>query len=114
MCTNGSSSPASTPPTRPLEKPPMAKKTLASLGNLQGKKVLIRVDFNVPLDKKTGAITNDRRIRAAVPTVKLLLEKGAAVIAMTHVGRPSGDPGKDVVLRTDAIAARFAELLGRP
>ena len=55
----------------------MAKKTLADLGDLRGKRVLIRVDFNVPLDKKTGAITNDRRIRAALPTVNQLLDRGA-------------------------------------
>jgi phosphoglycerate kinase len=90
------------------------KTTINDLDELHGKRVLIRVDFNVPLDKKSGAITNDRRIRAAVPTIESLLEKGATVIAMTHVGRPSGDPGKDVVLRTDAIAVRLAELLGRP
>jgi phosphoglycerate kinase len=92
----------------------MAKKTLADLGDLKGKRVLIRVDFNVPLDKKTGAITNDRRIRAALPTMKRLIDAGAAVIAMSHVGRPSGDPAKDARLKMDNIAARFGELLGRP
>lgn len=81
---------------------------------LQGKRVLIRVDFNVPLDKKTGAIKNDRRIRGAVPTIQALLAKGASVIAMTHVGRPSGDPAKDEILKTDKIAARLGELLGKP
>src|SRR5262249_55081159 len=91
----------------------MAKKTLADLGDLKGKRVLIRVDFNVPLDKKTGAITNDRRIRAAMPTIKRLIDAGAAVIAMSHVGRPSGDPAKDARLKMDNIAARFGELLGR-
>jgi phosphoglycerate kinase len=89
------------------------KVTVNDLGDLTGKRVLIRVDFNVPMDKKTGPITNDRRIRAAVPTIKLLLEKGASVIAMTHVGRPSGDAAKDAVLRTDKIAERFTELLGQ-
>src|SRR5436305_6743152 len=92
----------------------MPKKTLADLGDLRGKRVLIRVDFNVPLDKKTGDIKNDRRIRAAVPTVKQLLDRGAAVVAMSHLGRPSGDPAKDAPLRMDNIAARFGELLGRP
>src|SRR5262245_18053919 len=92
----------------------MAKTEISNLGDLNGKRVLIRVDFNVPMDKKTGAITNDRRIRGAVPTVKALLDKGAAVIAMTHVGRPSGDAAKNKILKTDAIAARFSELLGRP
>jgi phosphoglycerate kinase len=88
--------------------------TLADLGNLTGKRVLVRVDFNVPLDQKTGAITNDRRIRAALPTIRYLLDRGAAVIAMSHLGRPSGDPAKDANLRMDRIAARFGELLGRP
>jgi phosphoglycerate kinase len=92
----------------------MAKKSLADLPDLKGKTVLIRVDFNVPLDKKTGAITNDRRIRGALPTVKRLLDAGAAVIAMSHLGRPSGDPAKDAPLRMDRVAVRFSELLGRP
>jgi phosphoglycerate kinase len=90
------------------------KTTLNDLPDLRGKRVLIRVDFNVPLDKKTGAIKNDRRIRGAVPTINALLAKGAAVIAMTHVGRPTGDPNTDVFLTTDRIAARLSELLGRP
>src|SRR5580698_7543509 len=92
----------------------MPKKTLADLGDLKGKKVLIRVDFNVPLDKKTGDIKNDRRIRGALPTVQQLLDRGAAVVAMSHLGRPSGDPAKDAPLRMDKVAARFGELLGRP
>lgn len=92
----------------------MAKKTLAELPDLRGKRVLIRVDFNVPLDKKTGAISNDRRIRAALPTIRQLLDKGAAVVAMSHLGRPSGDPAKDTKLRMDRVAVRFGELLGQP
>jgi phosphoglycerate kinase len=92
----------------------MAKKTLADLGDLRGKRVLIRVDFNVPLDKKTGSITNDRRIRAALPTVKHLLSHGAAIIAMSHLGRPTGDLAKDTNLKMDRIAARLGVLLGRP
>src|SRR6516225_4043351 len=91
------------------------KKTLDDLPkDLHGKRVLVRVDFNVPLDKKTGAITNDRRIRAALPTIKRLIDSGAAVVAMSHVGRPSGDPAKDANLKMDKIATRFGELLGRP
>ena len=92
----------------------MPKKTISDLPDLTGKRVLIRVDFNVPLDKKTGAITNDRRIRAALPTVQALLDKGAAVIAMSHLGRPKGDPALDANLHLDKVAARFGELLGRP
>ncbi len=90
----------------------MAKTTITDLPDLAGKKVLIRVDFNVPLDKKTGAIKNDRRIRGALPTVKALLDRGAAVIAMSHLGRPSGDPAKDAFLKMDTVAARFGDLLG--
>jgi phosphoglycerate kinase len=90
------------------------KTNISDLGDLRGKRVLIRVDFNVPLDKKTGAIANDRRIRAALPTIKLLLDAGAAVIAMSHLGRPSGDPTKDAKLKMDHVSARFGELLGRP
>jgi phosphoglycerate kinase len=93
----------------------MPKKTLADLGDLKGKKVLIRVDFNVPLDKKTGGVKNDRRIRAAVPTVKKLLNAGAAVVAMSHLGRPEkATPEERRLLTMDRVAAKFAELLGRP
>jgi phosphoglycerate kinase len=91
------------------------KKTIADLGNLQGKKVLIRVDFNVPLDKTTGGVKNDRRIRGALPTIQRLLGMGASVIAMTHVGRPEkADAAGKALLTTDKIAARFGELLGKP
>jgi phosphoglycerate kinase len=94
----------------------MPKKTITDLGDLKGKKVLIRVDFNVPTDKKKadGTITNDRRIRAALPTIQHLLNAGASIIAMSHLGRPSGDPAKDVALKMDKVAARFGELLGKP
>jgi phosphoglycerate kinase len=91
----------------------MAKKTIQQLGDLTGKRVVVRVDFNVPLDKATGDITNDRRIRAALPSVKELLSKGAAVIAMSHLGRPKGEPTADKNLKMDKVAARFGELLGR-
>src|SRR5262249_30182393 len=78
-----------------------------------GKRVLVRVDFNVPLDDQ-GNITNDRRIRAAVPTLKALLDRGAALVVMSHLGRPKGDPKKDAPFRMDRVAARLGELLGRP
>ena len=91
----------------------MPKTTLSDLPSLAGKRVLIRVDFNVPLNKKTGEITNDRRIRGALPTIRQLLDQGASIIAMTHVGRPSGDPTKDEPLKTDRIAKRLGELLGK-
>ncbi|OWK47162.1 phosphoglycerate kinase [Fimbriiglobus ruber] len=92
----------------------MAKKTIADLGDLKGKKVLIRVDFNVPLDKTTGEIKNDRRIRGALPTIQALLKAGASIIAMSHLGRPSGDPVKDKLLLKDRVATRLGELLGLP
>ncbi|MCU0706525.1 MAG: phosphoglycerate kinase, partial [Fimbriiglobus sp.] len=90
------------------------KKTIADLGNLTGKKVLIRVDFNVPLDKVSGEIKNDRRIRGAIPTIKALLNAGASVIAMSHLGRPSGDPAKDKLLTMDKVAERLGDLLELP
>jgi phosphoglycerate kinase len=91
----------------------MPKQTVQDLKNLSGKRVLVRVDFNVPQDA-TGKITNDRRIRAAVPTIKLLLSKGAAVIVMSHLGRPKQDPKKDAPFKMDGVAARLGELLGTP
>ena len=93
----------------------MPKKTISDLGDLKGKKVLVRVDYNVPLDKKTGAVKNDRRIRGALPTVRKLLDAGAAVIAMSHLGRPEkATPEERKNLTMDRVAARFGELLGKP
>src|SRR5262245_6763406 len=90
------------------------KKAIADLGDLKGQRVLIRVDFNVPLDMKRGSIANDRRIRAALPTIRALLDAGASVVAMSHLGRPSGDPGVDSHLKMDRVATRLGELLGKP
>lgn len=82
-------------------------KTIDSLGDLAGKKVLVRSDFNVPL--KEGVITDDGRIRAALPTLERLLDAGAAVIVMAHLGRPKGKPAPEFSLAP--VAARLAELL---
>src|SRR5437870_1569312 len=91
----------------------MAKKTLAELPDINGKRVLVRVDFNVPLDA-AGNITNDRRIRAALPTLTALHDRGAAVIVMSHLGRPKGDPKKDAPFKMDRATQRLGELLGKP
>jgi phosphoglycerate kinase len=91
----------------------MAKKTLADLPDVKGKRVLVRVDFNVPQDA-AGNITNDRRIRAALPTLKALLDRGASLVVMSHLGRPTGDAVKDAPFKMDKVAARLGELLGKP
>jgi phosphoglycerate kinase len=85
------------------------KKTVRDI-DLQGKRVLLRVDFNVPL--QAGVITDDRRIKAALPTIDYLLDKDAIVIAMSHLGRPKGKVVEE--LRLTPVAARLADLLGRP
>ncbi len=91
----------------------MAKKTVRDLGDLRGKRVLIRVDFNVPLDA-AGTITNDRRIQAALPTLRHVLDQGGSAIVMSHLGRPRGDPKKDAPFKMDRVAERLRQLLGRP
>jgi len=78
-----------------------------------GKKVLLRVDFNVPQDKDTHAITNDKRIRAALPTIQYLLDEGAALVVCSHLGKPKKDPDPKVNLTLAPVARRFEELLGR-
>src|SRR5690242_9116135 len=90
----------------------MAKKTLADLPDLRGKRVLVRVDFNVPQDA-AGNVTNDRRIRAALPTLRRILDAGASAVVMSHLGRPKGDPKKDAPFKMDRVADRLRELLGR-
>ncbi len=85
-------------------------KTIDSLGDLRGKRVLVRSDFNVPLDGTT--ITDDGRIRAALPTLNALLDQGARVIITAHLGRPKGEPEAKYSLAP--VALRLGELLGRP
>ena len=110
------------------------KKTVCD-ADVKGKKVLLRCDFNVPQDKTTGEITSDKRIRAALPTIKYLLDNGAAVIACSHLGKPNAtfdsfvkkqtEKGKDPATLTEEawqkslkkltlapVAKRLAELLG--
>ncbi len=84
--------------------------TIDSLGDLRGKRVLVRSDFNVPLDGTT--ITDDGRIRAALPTLKKLTDAGAKVIVTAHLGRPKGAP--DAKYSLAPVAARLGELLGVP
>ena len=80
--------------------------------DVAGKRVLMRVDFNVPQDKVTGAITNPQRILAALPTIKYALEHGASVVLMSHLGRPDGKVIAKYSLQP--VAAKLQELLGRP
>jgi phosphoglycerate kinase len=79
---------------------------------LSGKRVLIRVDFNVPQDKATGAITNNQRIEAALPTIRYVLDHGASAVLMSHLGRPDGQRIAKYSLKP--VASELARLLGRP
>ena len=83
---------------------------IASLGDLKGRRVLVRSDLNVPLDGTT--ITDDGRIRASVPTIKELSDAGARVVVTAHLGRPDGSP--DAKYSLEPVAARLSELLERP
>ena len=85
------------------------KKTVSD-ADLGGRKVLLRCDFNVPQDKETGAITSDKRIVASLPTIRYLLDHGAAVIACSHLGKPKGVRKESLSLAS--VAARLSELLG--
>lgn len=86
------------------------KKTIANI-DVAGKRVLTRVDFNVPLED--GAITDDRRIREAIPTLKSVLDRGGSLVLMSHLGRPEGK-GFEEEFSLKPVAARLGELLGKP
>ena len=86
------------------------KKTIMDV-DVAGKKILLRCDFNVPQDKATGAITSDKRIVAALPTIKYLLDQGAAVIACSHLGKPKGEWKEKLSLAP--VAVRLSQLLGQ-
>ena len=93
----------------------MAKKTINDLGDISGKRVLVRVDFNVPINPKApttrdeAVITDDSRIKAAIPTIEALLAKNARVILVSHMGRPDGNVVEG--LRLDCVARRLRELI---
>ena len=88
----------------------MAKKTIKDL-DLAGKRVFIRVDFNVPQDKQTGEITNTQRITAALPTIQYALDQGASVVLASHLGRPNGQRTPKYTLAP--VAVKLQELLGK-
>jgi phosphoglycerate kinase len=80
--------------------------------DVSGKRVLVRVDYNVPLDEENGQITDDARIRETVPTLRYLLDNGAKIILMAHMGRPKGKVVES--MRLAPAARRLQELLGQP
>jgi phosphoglycerate kinase len=89
----------------------MAKLSIQDL-DLKGKRVFIRVDFNVPLANAGQEITSDKRIRASLPTIQYALEQGAGVILASHLGRPKGKPNAEMSMKP--VAAKLSELLGKP
>ncbi|OJX76661.1 phosphoglycerate kinase [Leifsonia sp. 71-9] len=88
----------------------MTLRTLDSLGSLAGKRVVVRCDLNVPL--KDGSITDDGRVRASIPTLNALINQGAKVVVISHLGRPEGAP--DAKYSLAPVAQRLSELLGKP
>src|ERR1700722_19859228 len=95
----------------------MPKRTLRDLPrDLTGKKVLVRCDLNVAIDESTGAIRNDRRIRASIETLNELLGRGASLIVMSHLGRPKpgADAARNAPFSMRNVAQRLGEYLKRP
>ena len=90
----------------------MPKQTVRDL-DVKDRKVLVRVDFNVP-QTKDGEVADDRRIRSALPTLKDVLDRGGSLILVSHLGRPKGDPEADAPFKLDKVAAKLGELIGRP
>jgi len=88
----------------------MAKKNIASV-DVSGKRVLTRVDFNVPVED--GAITDERRIREALPTIRSIIDRGGKAVLMSHMGRPEGS-GYEAEFSLEVAATRLSQLLGRP
>ncbi|WP_368496094.1 phosphoglycerate kinase [Herbiconiux sp. A18JL235] len=88
----------------------MTLRTLDSLGSLAGTRVIVRCDLNVPV--KDGVITDDGRVRASLPTLNALLNAGAKVVVVSHLGRPEGAPDEKYTL--EPVAGRLSELLGKP
>ena len=88
----------------------MSKKTVRDI-DVAGKKVLVRCDFNVPIDSQTGKITDNRRIRAAIPTIQYLLDNNAKVILCSHLGRPKGEVNPKYSLKP--VAEELSKLLGK-
>ena len=78
--------------------------------NFEGKRALIRVDFNVPLDKETGKVTDDTRIRAAAPTILHVLKNGGSVVLMSHFGRPKNGP--EAAYSMEQLVATISDVLG--
>src|SRR5579872_3667570 len=89
----------------------MAKLSIKDL-DLSGKRVFIRVDFNVPLANSGKEITSDKRIKASLPSIQYALEHGAGLVLASHLGRPKGKPNPEMSLAP--IAVRLSELLGKP
>ncbi len=87
----------------------LQKKSIEDI-DVAGKKILLRVDFNVPLDE--GRVRDDTRIRAALPTIEVLTSRGARLVLASHLGRPKGEPKPG--LKMDPVASRLGEILGRP